>query len=68
MKEIIGKKESHVICYDDVDVIHYVVLNKGNKLQTESSNIEQFDTLDLAKARVLELTGNENYFDENCNS
>ena len=62
MKEIISETESHVVCYDNLGTIHYVVINKGNILQTGLPFVDKFDTKEEAVSKVNLIANDENYF------
>jgi hypothetical protein len=68
MKEITTETSKYILCHNNIDVIHCVLLKKGNILSTEQEFIEEFSTIELLKARVNEIVGDEEYFDLNFSS
>ncbi len=65
MQEITTETEKFIVCHNNLDVIHYVNLKKGNVLLTEQEFVEEFLDLDSAKNRVNELANDEDYFVNN---
>jgi hypothetical protein len=51
-----------VLCHDSVEVFHIIKLEAGNKLDTGQPYLEQFDTEDQLEQRIIELTGNPNWY------
>lgn len=65
MKEVVANNDIHIICHNNVDIIHYILLRKGNRLTTGQPFVEERASLEEIKSRINQITRDESYFDLN---
>lgn len=65
MKEITTDSRKYILCHNNSDTVHCVLLEKGNVLTTSQNFVEQYTSLEMVKNRVFEITKDENYFQAN---
>lgn len=66
MKEITySDKDAWVLCHNNESIFAIVNLISGQKLSSGQPFIEEFETEEQAKSRVIELTGDIDYFNKN---
>lgn len=65
MENITTNIDKYIVCHNGNDVIHLVLLKKGNKLVTGQEFIEEFSTIDEAKNRINDIAKDPTFFDSN---
>lgn len=68
MKEITAKKDTYILCHNGEDVVHFIFLKEGNTLTTGQPFVEEFDSVEILKPRLEEITkGNSELFNSVMN-
>ena len=65
MKEITTTEDKYILCHNNAEIIHCVLLKESNKLSTGLEFVEEFTSITDVKNRINVLAKDENYFDNN---
>ena len=61
--DITVNETKYIICYNlSIKLLHYVVLQPGQHLSTGQPQVEQFDTEEQARQRMIQLGFNPNKY------